>query len=154
MLKSYRKMVRDAPIFGAVLRNIAHEGVPALIHCTNGKDRIGVLSAIIQRILGVSEAEIMLDYLQTNVVNAEKNERDFVRLGDGMSAEEKGILVSFFEARPEYLAAHFEAAEQAYGSFEAYVEAGLGLDDKVRERLGMLLSADCRGNSRALAARG
>ncbi|MGV8083301.1 MAG: tyrosine-protein phosphatase [Coriobacteriia bacterium] len=138
MLKSYRKMVKDAPVFGAVLRSITHEGVPALVHCTNGKDRAGVLSAIIQRILGVSEAEVMLDYLQTNIVNAEKNERDFVHLGEGMSDEEKEILVSFFEARPEYLNAHFDAIDETFGSFETYVERGLGLDERDRECLAAL----------------
>lgn len=150
MLKSYRKMVREAPIYGRVLRSIAHEGVPALIHCTNGKDRVGVLSATVLRLCGASEADIVRDYLTTNTYNAERNARDFVRLGADMSADELQILTSFFEARAEYLQAHFDAVDEAYGSFEAYVREGLGLDERDCERLRELCVAqDAPRRSRA-----
>lgn len=141
MLRAYRKLAHDGPLLGRILRGIAAEGVPALIHCTNGKDRVGVLSATILRMLGATEHEIMLDYLQTNVCNAERNARDFLERGEGMTPEEQEILLSFFEARPEYLNAYFEAVDDLYGSFDTYVETCLAIDEYTRERIGVLCPA-------------
>lgn len=46
MRANYRRYVKDYPIIGATLRAIASEGVPALVHCVNGKDRTGRSRAI------------------------------------------------------------------------------------------------------------
>lgn len=40
--------------------------LPALIHCTGGKDRTGTISAIIQLLAGVPEETVMEDYLASN----------------------------------------------------------------------------------------
>src|SRR5262249_2657770 len=37
----------DAPIFGRLLTNLSTGELPALIHCTAGKDRTGVASALL-----------------------------------------------------------------------------------------------------------
>ena len=39
-----------------------------LIHCTAGKDRTGLLAALVQRALGVEWREIAADFLETNAV--------------------------------------------------------------------------------------
>lgn len=41
-----------------------------LWHCTEGKDRCGLLSAVLLLTLGVKRSTIMEDYLLTNRVNA------------------------------------------------------------------------------------
>jgi len=40
--------------------------VPAVEHCTSGKDRTGVFSAILLTILGVPRDTVIQDYLLTN----------------------------------------------------------------------------------------
>ena len=45
-----------------------------LWHCTEGKDRCGLLAAMLLSALGVSREDIMEDYLLTNEVNAPKAE--------------------------------------------------------------------------------
>lgn len=42
------------------------ENGSVLWHCTEGKDRCGLLSAIILFLLDVSEEDVMEDYLKTN----------------------------------------------------------------------------------------
>ena len=37
--------------------------VPALFHCSAGKDRAGGMSALVQLLLGVNRDDIMADYL-------------------------------------------------------------------------------------------
>lgn len=47
---------------------------PTIFHCYAGKDRTGVGAAIILEILGVSDQDIMADYLRTNQERKKANE--------------------------------------------------------------------------------
>ena len=137
---NYRRYVNEYPLLGTVLRSIASQDAPALVHCKNGKDRTGVLCATALKIAGYDDDFIMEDYLLTNEVNAAAIERDMETLGEGMDEEELLILRSFFEARPAYLHAFFEEIDARYGSFDAYVRAGLLLTVAQRAHLEELLA--------------
>ena len=127
MRHNYRRYASDYPLIGTVLRSIAAQGTPALVHCKNGKDRTGVLCAVAQRIAGFGRDEIMADYLQTNSVNAALVAQEEAQLSPGMTELEHEMLMSFLEAREEYLDAFFDEAAAQHGSFEAYVRDGLRL---------------------------
>ena len=60
----YEAMVEvEAPTFGQLLTGLAEpDGLPALVHCTGGKDRTGVAAALLLSVLGVDEATILDDY--------------------------------------------------------------------------------------------
>jgi len=54
-------------LIAETLIKLAADGsLPAVFHCTAGKDRTGILAALILGILGVDDEEIMGDYLLTN----------------------------------------------------------------------------------------
>ncbi len=125
MRANYRRYVQEYPLMGTALRSIAAEGVPALIHCVNGKDRTGVLSALIMVVGGAHPDDIMADYLATNQVNAAQIAEEAERLGEGMTPYERAILLSFLEARPSYLAAFFDEVARHYGSLERYLVEGV-----------------------------
>jgi protein-tyrosine phosphatase len=65
---SYRFMVeRGATTIGAVLRKLAEPGaLPALVHCTAGKDRTGIIVAALLSTLGVPIAQMHADYMRSN----------------------------------------------------------------------------------------
>ncbi|MEV7355116.1 tyrosine-protein phosphatase [Kitasatospora sp. NPDC091276] len=42
------------------------EAAPVLVHCASGKDRTGVVVAVLQTLLGASEAEVLQDFLRSN----------------------------------------------------------------------------------------
>ena len=68
----YLKMVSDPDIqkqIGTALNLIMQQVLvdkKVLFHCTAGKDRTGILSAVILNLLGVDRNEILKDYIKTN----------------------------------------------------------------------------------------
>jgi len=48
------------------LNDNAEEGICTLFHCTAGKDRTGIVSMALLKSYGVSDEEIIKDYLRTN----------------------------------------------------------------------------------------
>ena len=110
-------------------------GRPMLIHCVSGKDRTGFGAAVILMALGVTQTVILEDYLLTNSYR-----RDIGHLmPPGTSS---GIAQTFTAASPLYLEAAFATIKQKYGSVDAYLEQGLGFDDKRRANLRDLLTEE------------
>ncbi len=55
------------PVFGKVLETIASPGLsPVLIHCQAGKDRTGIISALILLAVGVERELIISDFMKSN----------------------------------------------------------------------------------------
>lgn len=95
MICNYRRYAREFPLMGTVLRTMAAERLPALVHCEHGKDRTGVLCAVLQRIAGCPEDDIMAAYLATNEANAETTAHETAQLSQGMSDDERAVLASY-----------------------------------------------------------
>lgn len=140
MVRNYRRYAREFPLMGTVLRTMAAEHLPALVHCEHGKDRTGVLCAVLLRIGGFPEDDIMKAYLATNEVNAQAVACEVSELGQGMSSDERAVLLSFLEARPAYLHAFFDEVDERHGGFATYVRDALRLTPVQVESLRMLLS--------------
>ncbi|GAA1977014.1 tyrosine-protein phosphatase [Isoptericola halotolerans] len=51
----------------AGVRAVAVDDGPVLVHCTAGKDRTGVLVALVLALVGVDRASIVTDYVRTDV---------------------------------------------------------------------------------------
>jgi len=130
----YLEMIAGAgpQILGA-LETLARPGaLPAVFHCTAGKDRTGVLSAVVLSLLGVDEPTVVGDYalsgeamlrLRAKLVRKYPESRDTI---EGM-----GEVFSADPAQMEQLLDHVRAQ---YGSVEAYVSA-LGAEPDLVEHL-------------------
>ena len=106
---------------------------PALFHCATGKDRTGWAAAAILMLLGVSDDDVMADYLLTNeqLAPAVKPVVDqFVSAGG--DAE---LLAPLLGVRKEYLTAAVDEMRARYGGIDGYLTAGLGLDKAVVDAL-------------------
>ena len=120
---------------------------PTNVHCSAGKDRAGWASALILRALGVPEETVMEDYLLSNDYLAASNEdtlaqvRTIVAGVQGVPEDEVDLsnLEALLAVRPEYLQAAFDAVDEQFGSFDAYLTDGLGLTqdevDALRDNL-------------------
>lgn len=68
MVQLYRDMMFKNEGFMFILEMIKQNiQFPMLFHCATGKDRTGAIAALIYLLLGVSEEDIMEDYLLSNV---------------------------------------------------------------------------------------
>lgn len=135
MAAIYRWFVHDETVrerFGQAVRLLADPGrLPALVHCTAGKDRTGWLTAIVLTILGVDRAEIEADYLATNEAAAEVNEAVLRAMRQQRPELDEDAVRPVLAARGEYLAAAYAEVGRLYDTFDAYLRHGLGLDDAV-----------------------
>lgn len=101
-------------------------------HCSEGKDRTGILAAILLLMLGVSRKEIERDYLRTNRVSRHKARAIYIGVRYFLHDRERARnIYPFFVARLSYLARLFEVIEQSYGNdpMRFFVE-GLGLSEE------------------------
>ena len=63
-----------------VLELIAEKETPVLFHCRHGRDRTGLVEAVLLRELGIPYPDILKSFLLSNVYMREKNAADFARM--------------------------------------------------------------------------
>lgn len=99
--------------------------LPAVFHCTTGKDRTGWAAAALLTLLGVPKDQVYEDYLRSNdyMLSAYKKVIDgFVATGG-----EAAIPVAIFGVKKEYLDAAFDELDKEFGTIENYFSDGLGI---------------------------
>ncbi len=108
-----------------------------LIHCAAGKDRTGLLAALILTALGVAAADVTADFLQTNtaMMTPERRRRVSASLQPiiGQPPSE-AILLGFMGVSATHLDIAFDAINAEAGSLHAYL-ATLGVDAARLQRL-------------------
>ena len=121
----YRHIVTDnfsIAQLAKALQEILHTEEGAVLwHCTEGKDRCGIVSALILTLLGADKDTIFHDYLMTNLVS-EKRADTFSQLvlqktGDKKKAQ---AVRRVFLADQSYLQAAFDAIEEQNGTIAAF----------------------------------
>ncbi|BAJ30321.1 MULTISPECIES: tyrosine-protein phosphatase [Kitasatospora] len=101
-----------------------------LFHCTAGKDRTGWGAAALLTALGVPAETVRADYLASNTYRAQANAAVLAQLPPAYQALYRPLL----DVRPEYLAAGFDEVAARYGTFDAYLGRGLGVDARELRR--------------------
>jgi protein-tyrosine phosphatase len=136
----YGWWLRDlGPAVGAAMAAIADaQGAPILVHCHAGKDRTGVIVALVLLLAGVGVDAIADDYALSGVRLADMLARDRA------SAVERGmdhtLAERLFTVRREAMVETAERIEsEHYGA--AQLLRSLGLDEHSVERLRRLLVA-------------
>lgn len=109
---------------------------PAIIHCTSGKGRTGVVSALVLAALGVNEDVIMEDYrLSNDYFNIPKASKYAYKL----SIHSQEAITTIYSAKEDFLNAAKEQIEAKYGNVRRYLEEGVGLSKEEIERLRTIL---------------
>lgn len=100
-----------------------------LYHCTAGKDRTGWASAVLLSLLGVPRETVMADYLASNAYLAGKNRATLAALAKSSTPLDPAKLEPVLTVRAAFIEAAFAEVDKRYGSMEAYIRDGLGIDD-------------------------
>jgi protein-tyrosine phosphatase len=111
----------------------ASDSYPLLIHCTSGKDRTGYGIALLLLAVGVPREVVVDDYDLTNSYR-----RSVPQLLGSQTPE--AVVRILLAAQRKYLEAALEEIGRIHGSFEAYLERALGLNEASRSKLAELLT--------------
>ena len=131
----YRKIIVDdfsiegtKKIFKIILNsNNKH----VIYHCTQGKDRTGMVSALLLMALGVDKETIIADYLEFNKFHKRKRFWIFVGMTivffSFKTAKELDIAL---RTRRRFIEAAFEEIEKGWGNPINYLKKAIGLSDE------------------------
>jgi protein-tyrosine phosphatase len=137
MLKFYTDYVSENPdVIKTIIAEILDSDEPVLYHCTAGKDRTGMITALILKILKFDNNVIFEEYLVSNdlrksVINNRlklANTFHFVYPKLDIGVVEK---TSWIER--DYLQAAFDEIDKKYGSMDNYIHNELGISEEKRE---------------------
>ena len=133
MRRSAAGLVRERrrPYAGFLAALAEPESVPALFHCSAGKDRAGWAASVVLLALGVDEHEVVEQYLLSN-----RAAEDILARTRGSTRESwSELLRPLLEVRRGYVEASFEAMHSEWGGFDGYLREGLGIGAAQREQL-------------------
>ena len=126
---AYRKM------FNVLLEN-DKEGKSVVFHCTAGKDRTGVAAFLILSALGVSEKQIVEDYLYTNLFFDNYSSET---INDALESESQTEIAQRLNSKTAVIAETIKVLPKACrvvsGSVEKFLEEKLGMTKAKIERL-------------------
>ena len=131
----YRPHLRD--LFRRYFETLLETDRPTLIHCLAGKDRTGLAVALFHTAVGVTEDDMMADYLLTNSAgNVEARVASAAAAMREMNGREmpEDALRMFMSVQPEFLQSAFASIRDRDGSVDTYL-TGLGMDADNRDRL-------------------
>jgi len=133
---------KRAEAFGKILSYFADpKNFPIVYHCTAGKDRTGIITALILSILGVPEETIVADYSLSNL-GFDHYFKEFVEdqrhAAMGVRDEE---FQGFFVVQPDWIKNILDHLHEKYGSVERYLIEKANMDQMTIERIRMNLLA-------------
>jgi protein-tyrosine phosphatase len=120
---------RYRPLFQKLLTE--PDSAALLYHCTGGRDRTGMATALFLYILGVPMNTIEADFTASNVYLAPSMVRMFGGLSK-MSGMDEALIEKSFLLTPELLLTFFQAISVKYGSVDRFCEQALGIGPKER----------------------
>jgi protein-tyrosine phosphatase len=105
---------------------------PLVFHCSQGKDRTGILAAVVLSLIGVSDEDIIRDY---NLSDSSAEEVRSKIVNDPSTREEIRNLPDFcWRAVPESIEVFLAGVKDAYGSPAGYLKLH-GADKTLTKRL-------------------
>jgi len=136
MQHRYLLMVdRRQAAIGAIFEAIASAEGPVLFHCFAGKDRTGIVAAIMLSVAGVDPEAIGEDYAETDVQLASRYEEWLATA----APDRVELMRDELRCPPEWMLNTLDHLKRKWGGVEGYLEAA-GLDSSDISRLQSKLS--------------
>ncbi|PIF47027.1 protein-tyrosine phosphatase [Chryseobacterium sp. 52] len=137
MIDFYREYVTENPeVIKKIITEILESDQPVLYHCTAGKDRTGITTALILTILKFDRSTIYNDYLLSNNYR-QKLVTKRLSLANNLHflypKMEVKVLEKLSWVETAYLDASFDEINNKYGSIDTYIQQVLGISENKRE---------------------
>ncbi|HET6964963.1 MAG TPA: tyrosine-protein phosphatase [Acidimicrobiales bacterium] len=131
---------RSAVNFGRVLTGLSREEeLPAVFHCAAGKDRTGMVAAVLLSVLGVPLEDILDDYeLTGRYRTTEHVQASMQRLGEAQQLAPE-IVAGMLRAPRWAMQSALSQVAQRYGDFDGYLTGPAQVAAEVPDRLRDLL---------------
>jgi protein-tyrosine phosphatase len=114
--------------FGRAVRAIAQADGTVCVHCMGGRDRTGLVTALLLRLAGVSAEDTAEDYWLSEEPLREDHER---WVAEARSAQEVRVRSVFLVAPREAMVGVLATLEERHGSVRGYLGAAGVSDDEL-----------------------
>jgi protein-tyrosine phosphatase len=133
MIEQYETLALEhADDYGRIVEDLIQPGAaPAIVHCTSGKDRTGMVTAIILLAIDTPIETIIADYTMTQ---GRIEKVDY--FADTANPRAVEIVMA---AKPDYIHAALKAITSEFGSVTSYLRKAVGIDAEKQRRLRALL---------------
>ena len=149
-----KKLYSHREIYRKMLLRLASGELPLVFHCAAGKDRTGVAAALILSLLGVSDEQIVQDYLLTQQEIQHLLE-DWMSGGAGheddpddfqkkLASYPRNVVQPVFDADQSYIETLLNYVVETYGGFHQYAFKVLELTTDDIEKLKYRLLTDTK----------
>jgi protein-tyrosine phosphatase len=140
---AYHQMLIDGGARFAAAFDVlaAPDALPAVFHCAAGKDRTGLLAALLLGALGVGHDDIVADYVLTQQMMERIVERAAAE-DPAMAASVDTAPRSFFTADPDAMSLVLSDLEREHGSVRGFVQS-IGVSDEVLADLEDMVLTTC-----------
>lgn len=139
--KQYENLVRDEICikqYANFLDVVLHQKKGAVLwHCSAGKDRVGIGTALLLYALGVPRKTIKEDFLKTNVYldNEMQHMVRYLETRMIVTPEIMDKVRLLYKVKGEYLDTAFRTIEKDYGSVDCFMRKALYMNPKTIEAL-------------------
>ena len=135
---AYRDISASAPsAYSAIFRHLAQpKPTPCVVHCTAGKDRTGVVVALMLMLVGVEDEKIAEEYSLTDLGLAPLKPLFIERLirNPALEGNREGVG-NMVSSKKENMAATIVMLRKEYGSAEGYMKDKCGMSEEEIARL-------------------
>jgi protein-tyrosine phosphatase len=136
----YSKMVRaQALTIGKAIGSLSSDGrLPALLHCAAGKDRTGIVIAMLLEMLGIPRDTVVADYAMTEVLRPNRvfEYRDVL---DPLGVDLEAVR-ALFDAPAEAMKATLDGIDSEFGTVDRFLvnACAMSLEQLNRLRVSLL----------------
>ncbi|KAF9380859.1 hypothetical protein CPB97_008096 [Podila verticillata] len=126
--EAYMSMIPNIrQFFPPILKHIVEKKTPFIVHCTAGKDRTGVVCALLQMICGVDEEQIAWEYeLTRRCLPIKEEDVNFLKNaigGESSDAQVRGVL----STNEDYMFRFLEEFHAKYGTINDFLMSELDM---------------------------
>lgn len=136
MLKQYASLVHDeysVKQYARFMDILLHQDEGAVLwHCSAGKDRVGVGTALLLSALGIPKKTIYEDFMRTNMY-LDKEMEYMIRFLETKIIVDNEIMDKirlFYRVKEEYLDTVFDTIKKDYGSMDMFMKKALYMNPK------------------------